>query len=195
MLDKLEIACLFNRIAPEFSSDIQQAIYCEYAKTYYDKYTLFELISFLDKRDIYIHVLNKKDILKIIAEQPYDIPDKSYSDAYNKTKWELYNLRYMDYTTYPHITHVNKNIICIQDTETRIEIMPDDIFMIDDKKYKITKINDNNIVLNDTIEYPLTTFIDMLDTQDVTMTKNQLRENTAKHAYMERSICMKHISR
>jgi hypothetical protein len=193
MFSELDLACLFNRIAPGFSSDIQQAIYSEYSKTYYDKYTLFELISFLDKRNIYISVLSKKNILKIISEQPNDIPDKSYKDAYNKTKWQLYNLRYMDYTTYPHIKHVNENIICIQDIETRIEIMPGDIFQIEGNKYKMTKIKDNCAILNETEEYPLATFMEMLDSPNVTIMKNQLRENIAKHAYMERSICM-HIS-
>jgi hypothetical protein len=197
-ITKLEFVCLFNRLVPDINSDVLQMIYEEYTKTFYDKYTLFELISFLDVRNIYIvGILNKKNICNIVADNAPDIPDKSHYDAYNKTKWKLFNLRYIDYITYPNVTHVNKNIICIQDIQARFEIMAGDMFFFNEKEYKIDTINDDRIILhayNEKAEYELHTFITMLDTDEIAIMTNQVRSNTARHAYIERTMCMKQIA-
>jgi len=195
---KLEFACLLHRIAPMFDSDLMQMIYEEYVRTFYDKYTLFELISFLDARNTYIvGVMNKKNLCNIITKNAIDIPDKSWDDKYNKTKWELYNLRYIDYISYPHVTHVNKNVICIKDIQGRFEIMADDIVVVGAKEYTIGTISNATIILkhyNGNKECSLQSFMDMLDFQDAAITKNQVRSNTARHAYMERAMCMQLIA-
>lgn len=197
-ITELEFACLFNRLVPRFDSDLLQMMYEEYTRTFYDKYTLFELISFLDARNKYIvGIMNKKNLCNIITKNAIDIPDKLWDDKYNKTKWELYNLRYMDYTSYPHITHVNKNIICIKDTTGRFEIMADDIVVLDSIEYTIGTISNTTVILkhyNGNKECSLQSFIDMLDFEDAAIVKNQVRSNSAKHAYMERAMCMKLIA-
>ena len=197
-LNKLRFACILNRMIPDINGDLIQIIYTEYTKTFYDKYTLFELISFMDYRNIYMPCLDKKNICKIIVDNKIDILDKSRDDPHNKTKWKLFNLRYIDYTTY-YTTHVSKNIICIDDIPGRFEIMPGDIFKIDKISYRIDIIKENTIILEDInaintkIEYDIQDFIDMIDTLPTAIMSNQLRENAALHAYMERSICMRRI--
>lgn len=197
LLDKLEFACLLNRMVAELNSDIQAFIYAEYTRTFYDKYTIFELISFLDERGIYIAgLLNKKNILKVISDIAYLIPDKSRADTYNKTRWDLYNLRYMDYSNFPHINYVNKNIICIKNIQGRFEIMSGDTFLIHKKEYKISTIKDNSLLLENShecIQYDLQEFMNQIDMQSITIIENQLRNNTAKHAHMEKWACMKPV--
>lgn len=186
-MDAIEFACLLHRIqyniCVHIDSDVIYMIYQEYINPYYNKYTLFELLSMLDSKKIYVSCAhNKNALIKFILANKIDIPSL-LSDDEHKTKWSTENLQYLDYTTYPHVTHVNKYIMCIHETDTRTELSDGDIFVIDKTRYKIISITQDNIVLEnmDTVahektSYTIQQFITMLDTIDtITMQRNQQR--------------------
>lgn len=182
----IEFTCFMQRIQKKLdlyiNSDIIYLIYGEYTKHNYENYTLFELLSMLDKRNICIPcAISKRSLIEFIEMKEIDIPYLLSIDVH-KTKWHIQNLQYLDYTTYPDIIHINKNIICINDTETRTELYDSDVFIIDDKRYKIACItHDNTIIMqsaNENITHTITQFIELIDTDStIVLEHNHFRDD------------------
>lgn len=152
-MNKLEFACIIEMIQLNFDHKISDSnlialIYDEYVKTFYEKYTLLKLISMLDKRGIYIGCsLNKQKIIKYVKDHDLDLPDKDRYDKPSSSVWTIYNMRYIHHLTPTYSAFINKNIICIQNTETRTEIMPDDVYKIQGIRYRVGDISENSIQL------------------------------------------------
>ncbi len=198
-MDKITFACMLDELQKHLNvhldSDIISIIYKEYIVTFYHKYTLFQLISMMDMKDKYIAChLNKKAILKLIYHREYIFPDKNRYDEDEKTQWSVFNIKYLDYKHYPHVSHISMNIISIDNTCCRTEIMQGDSITVRGNTYKIHEIIDNkNMILlncgdNSQNEMPIGIFIKMMDEEDVTIETNILREKKALSWYMDRKI-------
>lgn len=184
-MNKLEFACFFtslqNALNVNIDSDIVSMIYTEYIKTYFDKYTLFQLISMLDTREIWTGpVLSKKAIINKIETKKLDIQcDLDRYSKPNRSDWSVYNMKYIDYTNSPYPRNVSENLICITNSGSRTEIMNGDIFKINKQEYKVFRITDDSHITvkneNKETNMPISEFINMLDTQDVTMEFNKFR--------------------
>lgn len=204
MLNKLEFACLCHKLVKvlgiQIDSDIIALIYQEYATTFYDKYTLFQLISMMDERNMYICYLNKSKIIQTIVDYNLDIPDKSRYDIPEKTKWSVFNIKYIDHLTYGHTVHVSANIISIDNVCGRIELMVGDVFRINDKSFTINSIvNNSNMTIkysdtNNQTEISIQDFITMIDNKNTWIMKNQLREKKNASFWMDRKYLCNSIS-
>lgn len=189
-MDKLEFACFITRLQETLNvhidSDIVSIIYTEYIRTYFNKYTLFQLISMLDTREIWPGtVLSKKAIINRIESKQLDV--QCGLDRYSpqsKSEWNVYNMKYIDYTTSPYPQNVSENLICITNSGTRTEIMNGDIFRINKQEYKVFRITDDTHITvkieNEETNMLITEFMEILDTQDVTMEFNKFRHKIWK---------------
>ena len=198
-LSPLEFACLMNRfqnkIGVHLESDLVAAIYTEYIRTFYHKYTLFQLITMLDEMNVYVaHDLNKKALCEIIQKRQLILPDKERYSLPEKTEWHIYNLRYIDHL-YTHSVHVSQNLIIITNANARAEITQNDVYKFDGKEYVINKIGNESVTLvskdldnNIESEMPLTMFIQKLDQDDCEVVLNNFRERKCNHWYMDRKI-------
>jgi hypothetical protein len=174
-MDEIEFICFFNRLQKllnvSVDSDIVAIIYKEYIRKYYEKYTLWQLLSMLDKRGLYVSCKHtKKHVVNLISDS--DIPcEKHWYDIAERTEWQLYNMKYIDYLTSTFARHVSANIICIMNAGSRTEIMCNDIFYLFNKEYRIISISKNTISLkckedNNHIAMPISEFIHTLDTDE-----------------------------
>lgn len=181
-MDKIEFACFLTRLQNvlnvHIEPDIVAMMYKEYIRTYFEKYTLFQLISMLDKHKVYMPKLNKKAIL---LNQELDMECK-LADRYsapNTTTWGVYNMKYIDYTAIPYSRNISENIICVTNSGARTELMIGDVFQINNDNCVIFKIpNDTHITLflkNEETNMSIAEFMQMLDKEDVTIKRNQLR--------------------
>jgi hypothetical protein len=198
-MDKITFICLLDQWQKNqcvyLHSDIVAMIYTEYIATFYHKYTLFQLISMMDMKNYHISCqLNKKAIVKLIDQRNYKLPDKNRYDKQEKTEWSIFHIKYIDYRSYPHSTFVSMNILSIDNTHCRSEVMQEDVIKVKTFTYKIHKITDDqNIILldmNDNTEtkMPINLFIKIMDEEDVTIIKNLLREKRTLSSYMDMNI-------
>ena len=189
-MDKLEFACFFARLQKTLNvhidSDIVSIIYTEYIRTYFDKYTLFQLISMLDAKEIWIGtILSKKAIINRIETNKLDV--QCGLDRYSpqsRSDWNVYNMKYIDYTNSPYPRNVDENLICITNSGTRTEIMNGDIFKINKQEYKVFRITDDMHITvkigNKETNMLISEFMEILDTQDVTIELNKFRHKICK---------------
>lgn len=190
-MDKFEFACFFNRLQKSLNvyidSDIVAMIYKEYIRKYYEKHTLWQLSSMLDKNNAYICCKHsKKSIIQMIADSQLDIPcDKHWYDVPEKTEWEVHNMKYIDHLTPTFARHVSANIICINNAGYRTEIMCGDVFYLFENRYSIDIIlDDKKLVLickedNTKIVMLISEFIQRLDTdENAGIDYNHLRQIT-----------------
>lgn len=196
-MNALEFACFFHRlqatIGISIDSNIIELIYDEYCNTYYEKYTLFELIDMLDYRRIPIDgncLLNKKAIIAMIREKGLAIPDKSWFDKDSKTTWFVYvtceKNDFLKYTSKSlqscEIFQQQQKVICIKKMKTDLEISRHDVFEIDGENYEIFDILSNKVIIyhsnSDTTEVMLIDkFIQLIDNSDTTIIRNSLRND------------------
>ena len=171
ILQKVHFACILEqiqkRLGVHLDAHIIAIMYYEYMAKYYDMYTLFELISLLNERNIHITcALNKKALWKMIVDRQISIPDMPFDDNKKRryTQWYIYNMY-----------HTRINIIAIKNLSMRFEIIEGDMYQIDDNVYKVTKIDaDSHIILNDDIKMTIDTFIKKLDDSSTTILLNNI---------------------
>ena len=188
ILNKLEFALLFSKILTNLSLhldiNIISLIYDEYSKTYYDKYTIFELLSLCDSTNIYLGCfLNKKSIINYIKTHNKYIPDNNSNDILHQTIWDVHEISYMSYTSYYNM-FMTKNIIWIKNINTDIILSENDVYRMNDVDLKIERILEKEIQFvntsvpyYDTIIYPIQDFIKYADNHDeFRIQKNNFRE-------------------
>jgi hypothetical protein len=183
-MNKLEFACLLTRLQNALNvhieSDIVSMMYSEYIRTYFEKYTLFQLMSMLNVCNISTGIaLNKQAIVNMINERKINIQcDLDRYSTPNKTTWGVYNMKYIDYLTSTYPVHISQNVICVTNSGSRTELMIGDIFRINKDKYSIASIpDDTHIILkhkNEETNMSISEFMEMLDTLDITIELNKL---------------------
>lgn len=171
ILQKVHFAYILEQIQKRLGIHVDTHVvaimYHEYIAKYYDMYTIFELISLLNERNIHITcALNKRALWKMIVDRQISIPDMPFDDNKKRgcTQWYIYN-----------IYHTGINIIAIKNLSMRFEIIEGDIYQIDNVVYKVTKIaEDSHIILNDDVKMTIDTFIKKLDDCSTTILLNNI---------------------
>jgi hypothetical protein len=177
-MNAIDFACFFTRyqksLDKHLDSDIVSYIYDEYCKTFYDKYTLFELISMLKERSIEIPCsLNKHEIIRYISENNIDIPDCGRYDKSHTLQWYVYELLYYN--------NICRNIIHIKDSY--IQILRYYKFKLKDETFQITNITCNSVIVcNEEYEYKVYTIADFMrlfvdHEEDMTILTNHILDN------------------
>lgn len=200
-MNKLEFACFFHRLQKSLKinidSDIIAEIYQEYIHKYYEKYTLWQLISMLDEQHVYIGCKHSKNsIIKMISDGDLNIPcHKHWYEQPEKTEYEIYNMKYIEYLTSTYGRHVSANMICVTNAGIRTEIMNGDVFYLFDKgnRYAIDVIlNDQELVLrckddNSVTTMPISKFMEMIDTDaNAGVYYNHFRQNISQTRFDKR---------
>lgn len=152
MFDRLHFCCLLNAIQNKLyvhlDSDIIYMIYYAYVFPTYSEYSIFELISMLDARNIYMDcTLNKQAILQFMKHKQIEIPMCLQAKPID---WCVYDNNAMNiYNTIRGNVCINTTKPCytvyIKHLDTKIEIQKEDVYVINDSPYTIEDITENTI--------------------------------------------------